>query len=52
MYVEDRTVDVHIRRLRKALETEGHDKWYKLYVVQVIVFLSVIKTHKGRGMRA
>ncbi len=25
-YVEDRTVDVHIRRLRKALETSGHDR--------------------------
>lgn len=24
--VEDRTVDVHIRRLRKALETTGHDR--------------------------
>lgn len=26
VYVEDRTVDVHIRRLRKALEADGHDK--------------------------
>ncbi len=26
VYVEDRTVDVHIRRLRKALEAGGHDK--------------------------
>jgi len=26
VYVEDRTVDVHIRRLRKALEASGHDK--------------------------
>ncbi len=25
VYVEDRTVDVHIRRLRKALETSGHE---------------------------
>lgn len=25
VYVEDRTVDVHIRRLRKALEISGHD---------------------------
>ncbi|HEY0635595.1 MAG TPA: phosphate regulon transcriptional regulator PhoB [Gammaproteobacteria bacterium] len=24
-YVEERTIDVHIRRLRKALETSGHD---------------------------
>ena len=26
VYVEDRTVDVHIRRLRKALELTGHDR--------------------------
>ncbi|MBK1642264.1 phosphate regulon transcriptional regulatory protein PhoB [Chromatium okenii] len=26
VYVEERTVDVHIRRLRKALETTGHDR--------------------------
>ena len=26
VYVEDRTVDVHIRRLRKALEPGGHDR--------------------------
>lgn len=26
VYVEDRTVDVHIRRLRKALETSGHEE--------------------------
>lgn len=26
VYVEDRTVDVHIRRLRKALEHSGHDR--------------------------
>ena len=25
VYVEERTVDVHIRRLRKALESDGHD---------------------------
>jgi len=25
VYVEERTVDVHIRRLRKALETDGYD---------------------------
>ncbi|HEX9432435.1 MAG TPA: phosphate regulon transcriptional regulator PhoB [Burkholderiales bacterium] len=25
VYIEERTVDVHIRRLRKALETSGHD---------------------------
>jgi two-component system phosphate regulon response regulator PhoB len=25
VFVEDRTVDVHIRRLRKALEPSGHD---------------------------
>lgn len=27
VYVEDRTVDVHIRRLRKSLEATGHDKY-------------------------
>jgi len=26
VYVEERTVDVHIRRLRKILEPSGHDK--------------------------
>ncbi|HBQ80464.1 MAG TPA: DNA-binding response regulator, partial [Erwinia persicina] len=26
VYVEDRTVGVHIRRLRKALELTGHDR--------------------------
>jgi two-component system, OmpR family, phosphate regulon response regulator PhoB len=26
VFVEERTVDVHIRRLRKALEPTGHDK--------------------------
>ncbi len=26
VFVEERTVDVHIRRLRKALETSGHDR--------------------------
>ena len=26
VYVEERTVDVHIRRLRKALEPTGHDR--------------------------
>ena len=25
VYVEERTVDVHVRRLRKALEASGHD---------------------------
>ncbi|RJX74337.1 phosphate regulon transcriptional regulatory protein PhoB [Vibrio sinensis] len=37
VYVEDRTVDVHIRRLRKALEVEGHDK--------------LIQTVRGAGYR-
>ena len=36
-YVEDRTVDVHIRRLRKALEADGHDK--------------MIQTVRGTGYR-
>ena len=26
VYIEERTVDVHIRRLRKALEASGHDR--------------------------
>jgi two-component system phosphate regulon response regulator PhoB len=26
VFVEERTVDVHIRRLRKALETTRHDR--------------------------
>lgn len=37
VYVEDRTVDVHIRRLRKALEVEGHDK--------------LVQTVRGAGYR-
>ncbi len=37
VYVEDRTVDVHIRRLRKALEPEGHDK--------------LVQTVRGAGYR-
>ncbi|KLV07698.1 MULTISPECIES: phosphate regulon transcriptional regulator PhoB [Photobacterium] len=37
VYVEDRTVDVHIRRLRKALEAHGHDK--------------LVQTVRGAGYR-
>ena len=37
VYVEDRTVDVHIRRLRKALEVTGHDR--------------LIQTVRGSGYR-
>ena len=37
VYVEDRTVDVHIRRLRKALESAGHDK--------------LVQTVRGAGYR-
>jgi two-component system phosphate regulon response regulator PhoB len=37
VYVEDRTVDVHIRRLRKALEMEGHDR--------------LVQTVRGAGYR-
>lgn len=37
VYVEDRTVDVHIRRLRKALEAGGHDK--------------MVQTVRGAGYR-
>lgn len=37
VYVEDRTVDVHIRRLRKALEDAGHDR--------------LVQTVRGAGYR-
>ncbi|HCT4631323.1 TPA: phosphate regulon transcriptional regulator PhoB [Proteus mirabilis] len=37
VYVEDRTVDVHIRRLRKAIEQDGHDR--------------MIQTVRGTGYR-
>ncbi|WP_299002751.1 phosphate regulon transcriptional regulator PhoB [uncultured Shewanella sp.] len=37
VYVEDRTVDVHIRRLRKAIQQGGHDK--------------LIQTVRGAGYR-
>ncbi len=37
VYVEDRTVDVHIRRLRKALEADGHDR--------------LVQTVRGAGYR-
>jgi len=37
VYVEDRTVDVHIRRLRKALESGGHDR--------------MVQTVRGTGYR-
>jgi two-component system phosphate regulon response regulator PhoB len=37
VFVEERTVDVHIRRLRAALETSGHD--------------SLIQTVRGSGYR-
>jgi two-component system phosphate regulon response regulator PhoB len=37
VYVEERTIDVHIRRLRKALEESGHDR--------------LIQTVRGSGYR-
>jgi two-component system phosphate regulon response regulator PhoB len=37
VYVEDRTVDVHIRRLRKSISVAGHDK--------------MIQTVRGAGYR-
>ncbi|GAA4901229.1 phosphate regulon transcriptional regulator PhoB [Ferrimonas pelagia] len=37
VYVEDRTVDVHIRRLRKAIQNQGHDR--------------LIQTVRGAGYR-
>lgn len=41
VYVEDRTVDVHIRRLRKALEADGHDKMIQTVQERVTASLSV-----------
>jgi two-component system phosphate regulon response regulator PhoB len=37
VFIEERTVDVHIRRLRKALEASGHDR--------------LIETVRGSGYR-
>ncbi len=37
VYVEDRTVDVHIRRLRKALEHSGHDRMVQRFAARGIV---------------
>jgi two-component system phosphate regulon response regulator PhoB len=37
VFVEERTVDVHIRRLRSSLETTGHD--------------ALIQTVRGTGYR-
>lgn len=37
VYIEERTVDVHIRRLRKALEPSGHDR--------------LVQTVRGAGYR-
>ena len=37
VYVEERTVDVHIRRLRKALGASGHER--------------LIQTVRGAGYR-
>jgi len=37
VYIEERTVDVHVRRLRKALEATGHDR--------------LIETVRGSGYR-
>jgi two-component system phosphate regulon response regulator PhoB len=37
VFVEERTVDVHIRRLRKALEPSSHDR--------------LIQTVRGAGYR-
>lgn len=37
VYIEDRTVDVHIRRLRKVLEASGHDR--------------LVQTVRGTGYR-
>jgi two-component system phosphate regulon response regulator PhoB len=37
VYVEERTVDVHIRRLRKSLEPSGYDR--------------LVQTVRGAGYR-
>jgi two-component system phosphate regulon response regulator PhoB len=37
VYVEERTVDVHIRRLRKALSVDGHE--------------DLVQTVRGTGYR-
>jgi len=37
VFVEERTVDVHIRRLRQALEASGHDR--------------LVETVRGSGYR-
>jgi len=37
VFIEERTVDVHIRRLRKALELSGHDR--------------LVETVRGSGYR-
>ena len=37
VWVEERTIDVHIRRLRKSLESSGHDR--------------LIQTVRGAGYR-
>jgi len=39
VYVEERTVDVHIRRLRKALQSDGGD------------YSALIQTVRGTGYR-
>ena len=39
MYVEERTVDVHIRRLRKALQTDEVD------------YSDLVQTVRGTGYR-
>lgn len=43
MYVEDRTVDVHIRRLRKALEPGGHDRMVQTVRGTGIVFNPLLR---------
>lgn len=43
VYVEDRTVDVHIRRLRKALEPGGMTAWCRPCAVQVSFFNPLLR---------
>jgi two-component system phosphate regulon response regulator PhoB len=42
VYVEERTVDVHVRRLRKALEVSGHDR-----LLQTVRGVGYRFSHKG-----
>lgn len=44
VYVEERTVDVHIRRLRKVLSVEGHERFVQTVRGAGYRFSNIIKT--------